>query len=75
MSKRNLLPGLIEALSICTTEDDREARRPIDLRIGDRIREIKEQPEPCGGHDHTCLVAEARGEHNRCQGKCAYDES
>lgn len=26
----------------------------------------------CGGPDNLCLVAEARGEHNRCQGKCSY---
>ncbi len=29
----------------------------------------------CGGQDHICLVAEARGEQNRCQGKCAYEDS
>ena len=31
--------------------------------------------EPCGGMDNICAVAEARGEHNRCQGKCAYEDS
>ena len=26
----------------------------------------------CGGPDNFCLVAEARGEHCRCLGACAY---
>ena len=32
----------------------------------------KPKHEECGGPDNICLVAEARGEHCRCQGSCAY---
>ena len=32
-----------------------------------------EKHPDCGGDDNACMVAEARGEHCRCQGRCAYE--
>lgn len=32
---------------------------------------IEKNPN-CGGEDNACMVAEARGEHCRCTGQCAY---
>ena len=45
-----------------------------DMKWDSDIMEMCQRCEadPCG--DGLCLVAEARGEQYRCQGKCAYED-